>query len=225
MSEDINTRLFEIVSQDVIDELTLKYNQKNDLIDECQKLRTKASTLSSKLIQTANKQSDSLKDILDKLEQFNPINSSAQNSTKEFLDKISTQMNTATTLQEKIENILETLNEFNSKIEESGVSLVEIDQREVSKDPEIEDIKNQLSQIIEELLQNENIILPQITDIAKLLKTVKELLDDEIDERLKSGQKILEALDLQVVESSNTLSLNQKKIKFYKELIDKSGKG
>lgn len=77
MSEDINTRLFEIVSQDVIDELTLKYNQKNDLIDECQKLRTKASTLSSKLIQTANKQSDSLKDILDKLEQFNPINSSA----------------------------------------------------------------------------------------------------------------------------------------------------
>ena len=142
MSEDINTRLFEIVSQDVIDELTLKYNQKNDLIDECQKLRTKASTLSSKLIQTANKQSDSLKDILDKLEQFNPINSSAQNSTKEFLDKISTQMNTATTLQEKIENILETLNEFNSKIEESGVSLVEIDQREVSKDPEIEDIKN-----------------------------------------------------------------------------------
>ena len=134
-------------------------------------------------------------------------------------------MNTATTLQEKIENILETLNEFNSKIEESGVSLVEIDQREVSKDPEIEDIKNQLSQIIEELLQNENIILPQITDIAKLLKTVKELLDDEIDERLKSGQKILEALDLQVVESSNTLSLNQKKIKFYKELIDKSGKG
>lgn len=225
MSEDINTRLFEIVSQDVIDELTLKYNQKNDLIDECQKLRTKASTLSSKLIQTANKQSDSLKDILDKLEQFNPINSSAQNSTKEFLDKISTQMNTATTLQKKIENILETLNEFNSKIEESGVSLVEIDQREVSKDPEIEDIKNQLSQIIEELLQNENIILPQITDIAKLLKTVKELLDDEIDERLKSGQKILEALDLQVVESSNTLSLNQKKIKFYKELIDKSGKG
>ena len=77
MSEDINTRLFEIVSQDVIGELTLKYNQKNDLIDECQKLRTKASTLSSKLIQTANKQSDSLKDILDKLEQFNPINSSA----------------------------------------------------------------------------------------------------------------------------------------------------
>jgi hypothetical protein len=80
---------------------------------------------------------------------------------------------------------LESLDEYNSKIEDSGVPLAEVDQREVSKDPEIQEIKEQLSLIIEELLQNENIILPQITDIAKLLKTVKELLDDEIDERLK----------------------------------------
>lgn len=42
MSEEIDERLKEIVDQDTIDELTLKYNQKNDLIDECEKLRTKA---------------------------------------------------------------------------------------------------------------------------------------------------------------------------------------
>ena len=163
-----------------------------------------------------------MKEILQKLEQFNPINSSAQNSSKEFLDNISTQINTATTLQDKVENILESLAEYNAKIEESGIPLSEVDQREVSKDPEIEDIKIQLTQIIEDLLSNENVILPQITDITKLLKNVKELLDDEIEERLKQGQKILEALDIQIVESGNTLTLNQKKVKFYKELIDKS---
>ena len=117
---------------------------------------------------------------------------------------------------------MESLAEYNAKIEESGIPLSEVDQREVSKDPEIEDIKIQLTQIIEDLLSNENVILPQITDITKLLKNVKELLDDEIDERLKQGQKILEALDIQIVESGNTLTLNQKKVKFYKELIDKS---
>jgi len=49
------------------------------------------------------------------------------------------------------------------------------------------------------------VILPNITEIAKLQKAVKELIDDEIEERLKKGQKMLEAIDAEVTESTTVM--------------------
>ena len=54
---------------------------------------------------------------------------------------------------------------------------------------------------------------------------MKELIDDEIENRLNKGQKTLEAIDLEVTQSSNLMGANSKKIKFYKDLIEKAAKG
>ena len=60
-------------------------------------------------------------------------------------------------------------------------------EREVPQDDEIENVKNKLEGLNDELVLFEKDMTPKQAEIAELQKSVKELLDKDILRRLQNG--------------------------------------
>lgn len=66
--------------------------------------------------------------------------------------------------------------------------------------------------------------MPKTIEIAKIQKMVKEILDSEIDNRLKAGHQTIETVEKQVADCGELLHSNQKKLKYYKDMLDRGEK-
>ena len=66
--------------------------------------------------------------------------------------------------------------------------IIELGSREVQMNPEIQKIKDDLAQVIEEMNhEDQNVLPPNFNDIQNLQKEIKELVDDEMKKRLEDA--------------------------------------
>lgn len=98
----------------------------------------------------------------------------------------------------------------------------EMGEREVVLRPDIETVHSTLTDINEDLGQVESDIGPKATEIAKLQKQVKELVDGQLDARLKEGQATIDKLEKELAEGADAHNTQKKKLKYLRELIDKA---
>ena len=66
--------------------------------------------------------------------------------------------------------------------------------------------------------------MPKTLEIAQIHKNVNEILQAEIDNRLKMGQKTIEIVEKEVADCGELLHSNLKKLKYYKEMIERAEK-
>ena len=150
-SDEILQRLNDIMNTETLEKLTSKYRIKEEIIEECDKNKQKATNQCHQLQQVVSKQNENITDIIKKLDLFNPINNSNPCNDEDFLDKISQKIDESNSIKDFLDGISETLQDFLEKIENSTNPLKELGEREVPLDPEIEKIRFTLQAIIEEL--------------------------------------------------------------------------
>ena len=106
-AQDILGRLHEIINAELLDEILQKYRNKENIIDECNKVRSKAEKQQAKLTQQLAKQIETVEDQVKKLDMFNPINGSSGASTQnqEFLDEISEKIDSTKELLDNLQKL------------------------------------------------------------------------------------------------------------------------
>lgn len=103
--------------------------------------------------------------------------------------------------------------------------ITELGSREVQMNPEIQKIKEDLAQVLEEMThEDQNVLPPNFTDIQALQKVIKELVDDEFKKRLEDASGTLDKIDSHLGEYNELLGAGLKKNKFYSDLISKAVK-
>lgn len=116
ISDEILGRLNGIMSAETLEKVTQKYVQKEELIEDCEKMKNKASQQCQQLTNVVRKQSETISEIIKKLDLFNPINNSNPCNDEDFLDKISEKIDESNTIKDALDQILDTLQEFEEKI-------------------------------------------------------------------------------------------------------------
>jgi hypothetical protein len=89
-----------------------------------------------------NKQTENISEIIKKLDLFNPINNSNPCNDEDFLDNISQKIDESNAIKDYLDGIMETLQDFDEKIENIANPLKELGEREVPLEPEIEKIRD-----------------------------------------------------------------------------------
>ena len=84
------------------------------------------------------------------------------------------------------------LNGFVDEIEKVMEPLTLLSEREVTADPEISHINENIKIIDQELMSLEEAVIPNNLKIQRLQKTIKMILDNEIARKLQMGQETLE---------------------------------
>ena len=86
-----------------------KYRGKENLIDECQKVKAKAEKQQAKLGQSLAKQVELVEELIKKLDMFNPINGSGGASSsqpnQDFLDEISDKIDRTNELKDSLQKL------------------------------------------------------------------------------------------------------------------------
>jgi len=112
------------------------------------------------------------------------------------MEDITSKIDKTTEIKDNLEKALDNFNEYQEKIAECMKPIQELGEREVQMDPEIQKIKVNLAEVIEQMSHEDQIVLPpNFTDIHNLQKQIKELVDDEMKKRLEDASGTLEKID------------------------------
>lgn len=132
-TQDIQSRLQEIINAQMLDELMKKYRSKENIIDDCNKVRSKAEKQQTKLAQQLAKHIETVEDQVKKLDMFNPINGSgASSQNQEFLDEISEKIDSTKELLETLQKLREDNGQIMENITSACLPLTEVDERVVT---------------------------------------------------------------------------------------------
>ena len=146
-----------------------------------------------------------------------------QEGKEEFNNRISLLIDQTNELKTSLGEYHDKLGEFSEEIKDASQPLKEIADREVQHD-ELENTKKKLDDVNFDLSQFEQEVTPKHAEIQELQKAVKDLLDKDIVRRLQNGSATTDALDKKIQGCEDRLNTGAKKLKYYKELIDKAAK-
>ena len=93
----------------------------------------------------------------------------------------------------------------------------ELPDREVYQNPELEEVREELSQILMELKEVIATTVEISDHISKFEKQNKEIFEHEILKRLDDGEKKIDSMDIKIKDNGEKLGKNEKKLRFFKD--------
>mmetsp|Transcript_21886 Transcript_21886/g.33965 ORF Transcript_21886/g.33965 Transcript_21886/m.33965 type:complete len:500 (-) Transcript_21886:2632-4131(-) len=194
-AQDISDRL-DNIHEPTIQDLKDKYNEKNQLIDECDDLFDKANEKINTLDNQIGQQLDKVEDILTRLETVNPLEnpSPSDKDNKEFLELVQAKVAEGNELRDDLEKKRENLSNTRDKLINHVQPLNELGEREVKK-PEIEEILKGLDTINDELRAQERDLVPKSQQIEDLDQEVNDMLEKDKGRKIEAAEDKLNSLD------------------------------
>jgi DNA repair exonuclease SbcCD ATPase subunit len=210
----------------LVENLRRKYFEKNALIDDCDEVFDQCGQLVKQVNVACEKDLEEIAEVQKNLEAVSPLNNPSSISSEPeklaakgaFIEKLQKLQQTGFDLRDKIEVIQTDCDDKNEKLREIVTPLSELDEREVST-LEVNGVKRDEDELLAALQKMLQDLIPLEKEIPVLDGNVKDLINNDKEDKLAQAIGKLTDLDIAIDELDKRRDEAVKKLGIYQDLI------